>query len=101
MSKSPVSSAASEFLTLARLLGDVEELQWTAAPIPKPREDVTDRKSSGGHGDPTADIALDPRRLELRQAYTKATERLDELRFSAQIAREDLERAVARYHGEG
>lgn len=99
MATAPIIETARDLLALAQLLGDVEELQWKPAPIPKPRED-TDRKAAGGHGDPTGDTALDPRRLELRQAYTRAAATLGEISHSARMARRDLEEAVGRWSGE-
>jgi hypothetical protein len=60
-----------ETMNLTRAIDAAEEIQWEASPVPKPREDTTQR-ASGGHGDPTGDIVLDPRRLAVREALAEA-----------------------------
>jgi len=60
-----------ETMNLTRVIDAAEEIQWEASPVPKPREDTTQR-ASGGHGDPTGDIVLDPRRLAVREALAEA-----------------------------
>lgn len=92
-------TAAKEALLLAQSLATTSEIQWEAAPVPKPREDTTQR-ASGGHGDPTADIVTDPRRLAVRDAVRAAelalTRAADELRR----ARVNVDRSVEAWNGE-
>lgn len=92
-------TAAKEALLLAQSLATTREIQWEAAPVPKPREDTTQR-ASGGHGDPTADIVGDPRRLAVRDAVRAAelalTRAADELRR----ARVNVDRSVEAWNGE-
>lgn len=47
------------------------ELQWEAAPQVRERE-VDRAASGGGHGDPTASVVLDDRRLAVRAALKEA-----------------------------
>lgn len=100
MSNDPVARAAGEVVKLAALLIDARELQWSAAPVPKPRDD-TDRKATGGHGDPTADTALDDRRLALRRACRDAEEELQRLAAAAEQARAALSDSLEHWKGEG
>lgn len=86
---------------LLALLPDAYARQWEASPVPKPREDTTERSSGGRPADPTADTVLDGRRLALRGAVSR-TERV--LAFAAKALterREDLARSLERYDGEG
>jgi hypothetical protein len=57
---------------LLALLPDAYARQWEASPVPKPREDTTERSSGGRPSDPTADTVLDARRLALRGAVSRA-----------------------------
>ncbi|UIW13301.1 hypothetical protein SEA_CREWMATE_49 [Arthrobacter phage Crewmate] len=94
-----VRSTAREALLLIQALDTASEIQWEASPVPKPRED-TSQRASGGHGDPTGDIVLDARRLALRDAVSDAEAVL--LRYAAELmaARVNVDRAVARWNGE-
>jgi hypothetical protein len=83
--------------TLGRLLealSTARAIQWSAAPIPKPREDVS--RSASGYSNPTQDIALDPRRLEVSEAVKHA----EALLAAIGPATERLEAAVVRWQGE-
>lgn len=93
-----VRDAAKEFLLLAQTLTEAEAVQWTAAPVPKPREDVV--RSAGGHGDPTGDTVLDERRLAVREQVTQALARLTTTAETVRSCREALTAELARYHGE-
>jgi hypothetical protein len=90
---------ADEALRLMLALNTADEIQWERSPIPQPREDTTQR-ASGGHGDPTGDIVLDPRRLAVREAVTHAEETLLMFATALRHARENVEQAVARWNGE-
>ncbi|MFD0044770.1 hypothetical protein ACFVGV_06220 [Pseudarthrobacter scleromae] len=94
-----VRSFAEETLFLARSLAEAEEIQWTAAPIPKPREDTTER-AKGGHGDPTLAIVLDERRLAVRAAVEEAHAAIAQGSEVAADARRKVNAAVAAWNGE-
>lgn len=94
-----VRDGADAFVRLASLASSAEGIQWERSHRITPRDD-TDRKAAGGHGDPTGDIALDPRRLELRQAVEDAALALDEATLAARTARVSLSAALADWHGE-
>ena len=94
-----VRSFTEEAVFLARSAAEAEEIQWTAAPIPKPREDTTQR-AKGGHGDPTLDIVLDERRLVVREAFEEASRALQELTTGAANVRRKLDAAIASWNGE-
>jgi hypothetical protein len=66
------TSFASAWLSLAAMVrGDAAEAQWQPGQTPQPREDTTER-SRGMVADPTYNIAVDGRRVELRGAVVQA-----------------------------
>ncbi|AYN57763.1 hypothetical protein PBI_DRMANHATTAN_43 [Arthrobacter phage DrManhattan] len=92
-------AAAKEALLLAQSVADARDIQWEPSHTPKPRTD-TSQRASGGHGDPTGDIVLDPQRLALREAVRAAERTLEENARAMRKARHALEAAVARWNGE-
>jgi hypothetical protein len=94
-----VRTTAREALLLIQSLTTADEIQWEASPVPKPRED-TSQRASGGHGDPTGDIVLDARRLALRDAVSDAESVLTRYAAEPRAARVNVDRAVARWNGE-
>ncbi|QOP65174.1 hypothetical protein SEA_TUCK_47 [Arthrobacter phage Tuck] len=94
-----VRTTAREALLLIQSLDTADEIQWEASPVPKPRED-TSQRASGGHGDPTGDIVLDARRLALRDAVSDAENVLTRYAAELRAARVNVDRAVARWNGE-
>ncbi|QIN94443.1 hypothetical protein SEA_LEGO_43 [Arthrobacter phage Lego] len=92
-------AAARDALRLAQSIETAREIQWEASPVPKPRED-TSQRASGGHGDPTGDIVLDSRRLAVREAVVAAERALARAAEELQTARVNVDRAVARWNGE-
>lgn len=94
-----VRAGADAFIRLAALTSSADGIQWERSHTPKPREDV-DRKAAGGHGDPTGDIAMDPRRLELREAVEEASRVLEQNIAAALAAQKTLSDAIASWHGE-
>ena len=94
-----VRETTTEALQIARVLDAASEIQWEAAPIPKPREDTTQR-ASGGHGDPTGDIVLDPRRQAVREAVKDAERALAQHLAILRDARHKLTTAVEAWNGE-
>lgn len=85
---------AETFLRLVRTLGQAEAIQWDAAPVPRPQGDA--RRAIGGHGDPTADTALDGRRLAVRDAIRQARRAIRDLLAALRY----LEQALDRYYGD-
>lgn len=73
--------------------------QWSASPIPQPRQDTHERVT-GDRSDPTADVALDLRRLAVRDAVERVAVVLRDAAVSVRGSRLALERAVARFDGE-
>ncbi|WNN93998.1 hypothetical protein SEA_NITRO_42 [Arthrobacter phage Nitro] len=88
-----------EVLRLQSALNSADEIQWEPSHTPKPRED-TSQRASGGHGDPTGDIVLDPQRMALRDAVTAAEKARRDAILSIRKAHEDVTAAVARWNGE-
>lgn len=86
---------------LLALLPDAYARQWEASPVPKPREDTTERSSGGRPSDPTADTVLDARRLALRGATSRADRVLELAAKALTERRQDLARSLDRYDGEG
>lgn len=96
---------------LSESLAPAHARQWQASPVPTPREDTAERSSGGAPPNPTADVALDGRRLALRERVRDAERALagvDNARRGlanvlAQIrdARRELDRAIRRFDGEG
>lgn len=94
-----VKASAAESLQIVRLLDAAAEIQWEAAPVPKPREDTTQR-AKGGHGDPTGDIVLDARRLAVRDAVVTGEREILAYLETLRGARLRLESAIEAWNGE-
>lgn len=90
---------AEEALKLALALNTADEIQWERSPVPTPRDDTTQR-ASGGHGDPTGDIVLDPRRMAVRGATVAAGEAMKNALRALREARRDVLDTVDRWNGE-
>ena len=95
-----VRQVAASALRLALTLREAEEIQWSPSPIPKPREDTTERTKGGAPSNPTLDVVLDERRMEVRAAVEEATRELEALAGALDAARARLERAVDRWNGD-
>lgn len=78
-------------------LAEATPRRWEASPTPQPRGDTA--RSLGEIPDPTADTALDTRRLALSAAITKGERSLALALGLLMEARRDLERALDRYDG--
>jgi hypothetical protein len=92
-------TVAAESLRLMLALNTADEIQWERSPVPQPRDDTTQRPK-GGHGDPTGDIVLDPRRMAVREAVSHAETILRHYATALRTARQDVQNAVARWNGE-
>lgn len=84
---------------LSAVAAEAAEVQWAPAPIPRPREDTTER-AKGGHGDPTPSVALDTRRADVRAAVVAAARALEFARVNAIVQARTVEDALARWAGE-
>lgn len=94
-----LQDTAAAFLRLTQALGEAEAVQWDpAARRPQARDDTTER-SKGGHGDPTADVALDERRLALRDAVEEARLRLQIAATGVSAADRHLREALDAWAG--
>lgn len=74
--------------------------QWEASPVPRPREDTTERATGERPSDPTASTALDPRRIAVRETVLRAEEALRGAAVTVRGVRRGLEIAVARFDGD-
>jgi hypothetical protein len=92
-----VRDLAEHALALATLLPKAEGIQWTAAPVPRPRDDTTER-ASGGHGDPTFDTVADDRRLGVRAAVLGSYDALEQAVRALIAAEASIDAAVSRYY---
>lgn len=86
---------------LLALLPDAYARQWEASPVPRPREDTTERSSGGRPSDPTADTVIDARRLALSGSVSRTERVLTHAAKALAERRQDLTRAIERYDGEG
>lgn len=93
-----VKAFAEEALRLALALNAAEDIQWSAAPVLRPRDDTTER-AKGGHGDPTPSITLDDRRLEVRAGVREAEAALLAGLEALRTARHKLEASIERWEG--
>ena len=93
-----VREIAEESLGLASELEGAHAIQWSAAPVPKPHDDTTER-AKGGHGDPVPSIVTDPRRLAVRAAVVDAEIELAKMIAAVREARATVREAVARWQG--
>lgn len=89
-----------EITILSTVLPEALARQWEASPVPKPREDTTQR-ASGLRPNPTADIVFDSRRMAVRETVLGSTAVLREAVVRVRGARRALEIAVERFDGEG
>lgn len=70
--------------------------QWEPSPVPRPREDTTERSSGGGPSRPVEAIVFDGRRLAIREALADVFTSVKRL----QVASDRLSRSVARFDGD-
>lgn len=81
---------------LAAVTGPALEARWSPSPVPRPRDDTTER-STGAHSDPTADIALDERRMALSVQIMKSERLLEQALVAIRGVRRGLERTLERW----
>ncbi|WP_166139587.1 DUF7169 domain-containing protein [Nocardioides ochotonae] len=95
-----VAAVRTETDALAALLPDAAARQWSASPVPRPREDTTERATGGPASDPTADTVLDPRRLAVRDTVARSRQVLRETVDRVHAVRVAMTLAVDRYDGD-
>jgi hypothetical protein len=78
---------------------EVQDSQWQAGRTPAAREDTSER-SRGLVNDPTASIAVDTRRVNLREAVLAAEKALADADEVLRAAEATLESALARWPSE-
>ena len=93
------ASLAREVALLAAALPAATDAQWVASPIPKPRFDTSQRAQDDRHADPTSDVALDTRRLALRQQIVDSEAMLREALITVVGVRRGIEIRLARWAG--
>jgi hypothetical protein len=91
--------AAEEAEALLALLPRVQDVQFDRSPAGMGERDETGRRASGGHSDPTADIATDPARLYLRTVLARSEPHLADAASRLRGVREGLARALTRWEG--
>ncbi|PPG39492.1 hypothetical protein [Pseudoclavibacter sp. RFBA6] len=94
-----VQTIASELPNLLRQLEQARDAQWRRSSVPSPRDDTTER-SQGVRSDPTANTALDPRRLRLRAAVLRAEGNLERFAEAVQANTAELEATYSAWAGE-
>lgn len=94
-----VRDGADAFIRLASLASSADGLQWERSHRLTPRDDV-DRKAAGGHGDPTGETVLDPRRLALRDAVERSLVALEKATIAATEANRAITEALIEWHGD-
>lgn len=96
-----VRAGHEAFLQLAASIDQAEEIQWEAAPASRPRAlDDGPRTTSSEVPNPTADIALDGRRLAVRAEVKENLTRLSRMADAALAATERVDLAVDRWYGD-
>lgn len=83
---------------LAKLLEDASEVQWERPSRHAPEEIA---RSKGAFSDPTSDIALDRRRLRVREAYEAALVAFVRSYDDLTNSRDRLANALEAWKGQG
>ncbi len=83
---------------LAIALDAAEQVQWSPAPRPRPDTDAS-RKPSGPPSDPTAAVALQDERLEVRAACAQARQAMAAALSTVTAARARVSGALAFWEG--
>lgn len=80
------------------LYADTFDRQWEKSLVPRPR-DTEGRKATAERPDPTADAALDPRRMILRTTVLNSQDALRDAAVTLRGVRRALEKALDRFDG--
>ena len=95
-----VNALAEEIRALARRLDAAVAVQWQAPPVPRPRDDTTERSKGAPPSNPTADTALDDRRLALRSAVRGGQQSIRLATASVPAATSRLDAALVAFEGD-
>ena len=88
-------------LELTKLLTAAKEVQWDASPPQRALDEVHDRQEVGGPpADPTSSVALDERRLKLREMVRAADNALLACAQSLSLAHSRLLVALTQWEGD-
>lgn len=91
--------AQRELDELRALLPAAIDAQWLPGRVPLPRED-TDERSTGRPSDPTAETALDERRLSVREQVIRSEHLIRKTLVVLRGVRLALEKALDAWEGE-
>ena len=91
---------ADEAERLAALVPSAVERQWTTSPVPRPRDEEARRTVGDDHSDPTSSVALDPRRMAVRESVLRSRAALREAAVTLRGVRLATERNLRWYDGE-
>lgn len=80
-------------------LDQAAALQWSASPVPKPRDDTAERSKGSPPSDPTADVVLDDRRLAVRAAVEDGARSLRVATAMVEASRQRVESAIGGWEG--
>ena len=89
--------ARAELDTLEKDVQRASEVQWTRAPTARPDADEIKRKNV--RPDPTADTALDPQRLAVREALKQVDHDLYDVLNRMRSMSGRLQQSVKRWEG--
>ncbi|MDG4801747.1 hypothetical protein [Micromonospora sp. WMMD980] len=94
-----VTAVRDELAALEGVLPAAMDAQWTSAPVARPREDTAERMKNR-RSEPTADITLDPHRLQLRDQVVRSGHTLNRALIALRQVRQGVEQALTPWHGE-
>lgn len=92
--ESLTKSLIAEAEALLALLPAALDVQYTRSPTAQGERNDTGRRASGAHADPTADLALEPRRMHLSTVLTRSEAHLSDAVIRVRGVRRALERAL-------
>ena len=84
---------------LARI-PDAMERMWTTSPVPRPRDEEATRSVGSRPSDPTSEVALDPRRMAVRDSVLRSRDALRDAAVALRGVRLAMERNIKWYDGE-
>ena len=94
-----LSWAREELAALQALLPAAMDAQWSPSRVPSPRDD-TEERSKGLASDPTAEIALDGRRLAVRDTVIRSQNAIRKTIVVLRGVRLAMEKALDEWEGE-
>ena len=96
-----VDAVRKDALELGKILTAAQSVQWDASPVTSAFESVQGRSAEGGHApDVVSSVALDERRLAVREAVRGAEGALTHIRASLAMHYTRVTRALEQWEGE-